>query len=73
MTTHRSEAATNAIASTPSLTAIAMWLGGKDINFWVGVAGLAFILLQAGYLIWKWRRDIRREASRVGLTESDDE
>lgn len=38
-----------------------MWVSGKDLNFWVGVAGLAFIGLQAGYLMWKWRRDIRRD------------
>ena len=32
-------------------------------NLCVGVAAL-FIVLQAGYLIWKWRRDYKRQVQR---------
>ncbi|QNK68447.1 hypothetical protein [Variovorax sp. PAMC26660] len=28
------------------------------------VCSIAFVLLQAGYLIWKWRRDARRDRER---------
>lgn len=54
------------IASTfqaaPATTAIVLWIGGKDINFWLAVAGLIFICLQVGHLIWKWswHREMRR-------------
>lgn len=64
MADHRSEGATNALQATPSLTALALWVGGKDINFWVGVGGLFFILLQCAYLLWKWRRDLRHDRER---------
>lgn len=31
------------------------------------VASLAFIVLQAGYLIWKWRQDYQRAQQRQRL------
>lgn len=71
MTDQHSTAVVNGAQAAPALTGIAMWLGGKDINFWLGVAGIAFILLQAAYLVWKWRRDIRRDRERVGLTDDE--
>ena len=59
----RHDVAVATAQSTPSLTAVAMWFSNHDVNYWVGIAGLLFILMQAGYLAWKWRRDIRREAA----------
>lgn len=55
-------AAASAAQAAPALTAIYMWFTGKDINFFVGVAGLFFIGLQCGYLLWKWnwQRELRR-------------
>ncbi len=53
------------LQALPSLTAILLWLGGKDVNWWAAVFGLAFILAQLGYLLWKWRRDIRHERERM--------
>jgi hypothetical protein len=64
--TASSAAAKAAAAAAPSLTGIALWLGNKDISFWMGVAGIAFICLQAAHLIWKWRRDIRRDRAGLG-------
>ena len=63
MSDARHDIGTAAFQSAPSLTAIAMWFTNHDLNYWVGVAGLIFILMQAGYLAWKWRRDIRRESA----------
>ena len=28
---------------------------------WLTYMGIAFLALQAGYLLWRWRRDHRRE------------
>jgi len=50
-----------AAQTTPSLTAVVMLVSGHDVNYWVGIAGLIFIALQGAYLVWKWRRDIRRD------------
>lgn len=61
------------IQSLPSVGAIAIWLSGKDINWWAAFIGLLFILLQIGHTVWKWRRDIRLERERVSQLEEDDE
>lgn len=58
-----------AATAAPSLTGIAMWLSDREMSFWTGVAGIAFIALQAAYLVWKWRRDIRRDRMGLGLTD----
>lgn len=60
MTDPRSEVP-QTIQALPSLGAILLWLAGKDVQWWAAVSGLLFIALQVGYLIWKWRRDIRRD------------
>lgn len=68
MADHRTEAA----QAMPSLAAIVMWASGKDINFWVGVGGLLFLGLQCAYLIWRWRRDLRREQRALEPTDEQD-
>jgi hypothetical protein len=47
-----------AIKSAPPVTVAAMTL-----NQWVAVATIAYIALQACYLVWKWRRDSRRASA----------
>lgn len=51
--------------ATPSLTAVLLWIGQKDIDFWLGFSGIVFIALQAAYMLWKWRRDVRND--RAGI------
>ncbi len=53
-----------------------IYLAGKPIEWWAALAGFFFLLVQIGYLSWKWWRDIRIESDRrAGLTNSthDDE
>ena len=59
------------VQALPSLGAIFIWFSGKDVNWWAAVIGLLFIILQIGYLLWKWRRDIRRERERVGVADDE--
>ena len=57
-----SEIASEAIKAAPPVTVTATALaGGISLNNVIGAATLIYIVLQAGYLIWKWRRDIKRE------------
>ena len=63
MADHRTEVP-QSIQSLPSVGAILIWLSGKDINWWAAALGLLFIALQILYMLWKWRRDIRRERER---------
>lgn len=37
---------------------------GLPLSDWLVVASIAFVALQAGYLVWKWRRDARRDQER---------
>lgn len=56
----RQEIAQQAAKSAPPATVTAFaWANALTLNEWVAIATLAYIGLQAGYLIWKWIRDIR--------------
>jgi hypothetical protein len=46
-------------ASPPLAVALSGWLGGLTINEAVGLTTIFYILLQAGYLIWKWIKEYR--------------
>lgn len=74
MADHRTEVP-QTIQAAPSLGAILIWLSGKDINWWAATFGLLFIILQILYMLWKWRRDIRREDERqqAAAAEAEDE
>lgn len=39
-------------------------LSGLPLSEWLVIASIAFVILQALYLIWKWRRDYKRQAQR---------
>ncbi|MPS98617.1 MAG: hypothetical protein E2581_08965 [Pseudomonas sp.] len=39
-------------------------LSGLPLSEWLVIASIAFVVLQALYLIWKWRRDYKRQAQR---------
>lgn len=56
------EVASEALKAAPPVTVTATALaGGLSLNNIIGAATLVYIILQAGYLLWKWRRDWRRE------------
>lgn len=39
-------------------------LSGLPLSEWLVIASIAFVVLQALYLIWKWRRDYKRQVQR---------
>lgn len=48
------------VATAKALPPITVWT--LTLNEWVAVATVAYLILQSGYLIWKWRREwVRRE------------
>lgn len=48
------EAAMEAVKAVPPLTIYTLTL-----NEWLAVATILYIVLQAAYLVWKWRRDAK--------------
>ena len=49
-------------AAPPAVVTTVAAVGGLSLNNIIGVATLSYIVLQAGYLMWKWRRDWKRES-----------
>ncbi|GAA0504800.1 MULTISPECIES: hypothetical protein [Pigmentiphaga] len=55
------EVAVEAAKATPPTSVVAIsWLSDWNLNHGVALATIGYILLQAGYLIWKWRREARK-------------
>jgi len=48
-------------SAPPALAWLIAFVGEISLNNIIGVVTLIYIVLQAGYLVWKWRRDIRCE------------
>ena len=58
-----------ALATPGPVTTGAYRLGGLPLSDWAVVATICFVALQAAFLIWKWRRDYRRNQERKKLGE----
>lgn len=70
----RHDTLVQAAAATPSILAIvATKLLELPVEKWLGLCGIGFIGLQAAYLLWRWRRDIRRERRRLVMEGDTDE
>lgn len=54
------DTASAALQSAPSLSMLLAWLVGLPVQTWLAITSIAFIGLQAAYLIWKWRREARK-------------
>jgi hypothetical protein len=57
----RSEIAQEGLKSAPPVVVTSVaWMSGLTLTDIVALATLAYIALQAGYLIWKWWREFNR-------------
>lgn len=64
MTSDHKETATQIAQAIPSILAVIhSKVLGLSIDNWLGLCGIAFLVIQAAYLLWKWRRDWTRERS----------
>ncbi len=60
------DATVAAYQSAPGIGASAVaTVAGFGLSDLLVVASIAFVLMQAAYLTWKWRRDARRELERM--------
>lgn len=61
----RNDALVQGLSAAPSLAAVlATKVLDLTIDNWLALAGIGFIALQALYLLWRWRRDWKRERQR---------
>lgn len=57
----KQEIVQEAVKAVPPVTVTGVaWVQGLTISDLVGYATLAYIVLQAAYLLWRWVRQIRR-------------
>lgn len=64
MTPEHKDAVLQTLQATPAVTAVWAVINDLSIENWLGISGIIFLVLQAMYLMWKWRRDIKRERDR---------
>lgn len=70
---NRHDAAVQIANSGPSLAFVSVTLAGIHIQDWLAITGIVFIVLQALYLLWRWRRDARIEDERTRSRFVEDE
>jgi ABC-type nickel/cobalt efflux system permease component RcnA len=55
----------DAFEAAPATGAIAIGVasesGALTLDDWLKIGGLAFLVMQALYLLWRWWRDIKRD------------
>jgi len=56
----KQEVFTQAAHSAPSIAMIYAWLMSISLDQWYKGAGTCFILLQTLYLLWKWRKEVKK-------------
>lgn len=67
MTPQQSDLVTEAQkAAPPIVVSVATTIGGMSLQDWVYIATIGYIVLQAGWLIWKWYRAVRTKGWRPG-------
>jgi hypothetical protein len=54
------ETTNSVIQALPSVGAIGATILGLSLPDWAAIAGIAFIALQAVYLVWKWTREAKK-------------
>jgi hypothetical protein len=55
----KTEAAQQVAKATPAVAGAT--IAGLTLNEWVAIATITYIVLQAGYLLWKWRRELKKK------------
>lgn len=43
----------------PVAVSLAAHLGALTLNDWLAIATIVYVVLQTGYLVWKWSREWR--------------
>lgn len=54
------EASVAAMKATPAVAVMTASVSGWSVQQWMYAATIGYIVLQAGYLCWKWWSEFRR-------------
>jgi len=57
-------------AAPPVVITTAVTVGGLTLNEWVAIATLLYIVLQSGWLVWKWFHAIKDKKNKAQSSDS---
>ena len=67
----KSDLASEAIKAAPPIAiTTAVTVGGLTLNEWVAIATLLYIVLQSGWLVWKWYHAIKDKKNEAQSSDS---
>lgn len=67
----KSDIASEAIKAAPPVAiTTAVTIGGLTLNEWVAIATLLYIVLQSGWLVWKWYHAIKDKKNEAQSSDS---
>ena len=67
----KSDIASEAIKAAPPIAiTTAVTVGGLTLNEWVAIATLLYIVLQSGWLVWKWYHAIKDKKNEAQSPDS---
>lgn len=67
----KSDIASEAIKAAPPIAiTTAVTVGGLTLNEWVAIATLLYIVLQSGWLVWKWYHAIKDKNNETQIPDS---
>ena len=67
----KSDIASEAIKAAPPVAiTTAVTVGGLTLNEWVAIATLLYIVLQSGWLVWKWFHAIKDKNNEAQSSDS---
>lgn len=67
----KSDIASEAIKAAPPVAiTTAVTVGGLTLNEWVAIATLLYIVLQSGWLVWKWFHAIKDKKNEAQSSDS---
>jgi len=67
----KSDIASEAIKAAPPIAiTTAVTVGGLTLNEWVAIATLLYIVLQSGWLVWKWYHAIKDKKNEAQSSDS---
>lgn len=67
----KSDIVSEAIKAAPPIAiTTAVTVGGLTLNEWVAIATLLYIVLQSGWLVWKWYHAIKDKNNEAQIPDS---
>lgn len=61
--TTKHDTLSSGVQAIPAVTLVGTQVFGLHLNEWAALFGIGFIVIQAAYLLWKWRREAERKAN----------